>query len=843
MKKTLIKLAVFLSVFVITLVVAGKIMNKDHNNMTMEMAEPTLPVVVLERDGIRYNEMHGYTMLMDIASMRGNIAVLEENRGLSLYADLYGNNVSGLSMEVRSIDGSRLIEQTPLRDYTITDGILTAKPILKDLIEKDTEYALMLTLTLDEGKEVYYYTRVIWSDQLYVNEKLRFCKEFHDKLYDKEAARGLTKYLETNSALEDNSSFHKVNIHSSFKQITWGNLQVKETVAPTISLVDIAEQTASVLLDYYVATGSEEKAITYRVKEHFRIRYTAERVYLLDYERTMTQLADPQNMYANDKILLGITGTDIPLHESEDGSNVVFEVNKQLFSYNEAANKLAVIFSFSDKLCDDARTRYDGHDIKVLDVTEGGDVSFAVYGYMNRGRHEGEVGIQIYTYSSTFNTIDENVYIPYNKSAAVLKAQMEKLLYMNREQKLYLVLEDVVYGVDLSAKTYYPLVKNATAESLQVSDNNRLIVWQNSEDTYGTKQLNIRNLNTEKESMISSKAGESIRPLGFMGEDIIYGLARNDDILRESSGRIFFPMYKIVICNSDGEILKEYGQENYYVTECVVDSNQITIKRVKRDDKGRILEATDDHIMNSVEEQEHKYKIVAPQIETYGRYVQIQARGTIDTKTIQILTPKEVVFEGGRTLALEHQSDALRYYVYGAYGVEGTFSSPAKAVEKASECSGVVVNQNGIQVWRKGNRSLRNQIMAITKQTVTEQKGSLAVCLDTILAYEGIIRNSEYLLSEGQSVMEILQNNLETVQILDLAGCELNDVLYYVDHDIPVLALLNDGEAVVITGYNELNVVVMNPADGTLAKKGMKDAEDWLRKNGNNFVTYTRKGP
>ena len=91
--------------------------------------------------------------------------------------------------------------------------------------------------------------------------------------------------------------------------------------------------------------------------------------------------------------------------------------------------------------------------------------------------------------------------------------------------------------------------------------------------------------------------------------------------------------------------------------------------------------------------------------------------------------------------------------------------------------------------------------------------------------------------------MEILQNNLESVQILDLAGCELNDVLYYVDHDIPVLALLNDGEAVVITGYNELNVVVMNPADGTLAKKGMKDAEDWLRKNGNNFVTYTRKGP
>lgn len=841
MKKMLIKLAVFASVFIITLVIAGKIMNKDHNNMTMEMAKATLPVMMVERDGVYYNELHGYTKIMDTASMRDSVTVLNENRGLSVVADTYGRNITGMVMEVRSIDGERLVEQTEITDYTLSAQTMQADIVLKDLIDKDTEYSLMLKLILDEEQPVYYYTRIIWSENLYVDEKLAFVMDFHERLYNKEAAKELTKYLETNSKLEDNSSFHKVNIHSSFKQITWGNLDVREEGDPSVMLTEIADQTASFLVDYTVSTGSGKERIFYRVKEHYRVRYTTERMYLLDYERTMTQIADSEHMYANDKILLGITGTDIPLMESADGSNVVFVVDKQLYSYNEATNKLAVIFSFYDEENADVRSIYDEHAIRILDITEGGDVSFAVYGYMNRGRHEGEVGIQIYTYSSALNTIEENVYIPYNKDFAVLKPQMEQLLYLNRDQKLYLMLEDVVYEIDLINKTYYPLVESTIDDGLQVSEDNRIIVWQEGEDIYHSNQLNVRNLNTEKESVISVDAGDAIRPLGFIGEDIIYGVARATDVHRENSGRIFFPMYRICICDSNGYVLKEYSQENMYVVDCEVDANQITLDRVELDAKGNYREASQDHIMNNVETETFQYKIVAPSIDTYERYVQIQTRESIDSKTLQILTPKEVVFEGGRELVLESESQALKYYVYGAYGVEGIYTSPAKAVELANNISGVVVNQDGNPVWKKGNRVPRNQIMAITEQKVTEEKNSLAVCLDTMLSHQGIMRNTELLLAEGQSVMEILEGNLEGAQILDLAGCELDAVLYYVNQDIPVLALLDNGEAVLITGFNEFNIVVMNPSDGTLSKKGMNDSAEWFRENGNNFVTYIRR--
>lgn len=841
MKRIIIKVAVFLAVFLLTLVIAGKIMNKGHDNMTMEMADASLPVLSMERDGVLYNELHGYTVPMQVSAMRDTITVLGENRNLSALVDNYGRNVTAAALELRSIDGSRLIENTEITGITHQNGKDKLQFSLKDLIERDTEYALRLTLELDGERQVYYYTRVIWSDYLHVDEKIAFVKDFHEKLYDKEAARELTKYLETNGALEDNTSFHKVNIHSSFKQITWGNLEVSEISEPVIQLTEIGQQTASVLINYMVSSGRAKDQIYYRVQEHFRVRYTAERMYLLDYERTMTQIPNVEKMYANDKILLGITGTDIQFKESEDGSNVVFEVDDQLYAYNADSNKLTVIFQFYDKDHMDARTMYSAHSIKILDVTEGGNASFAVYGYMNRGRHEGEVGIQLYSYNSALNTIEENVYIPYHKGYALLKPQMKQLLYLNRDQQLYLMLEDTVYSVNLEEKTYYPLAEIAQSDTVQVSDNHQILVWQDGEDIYHSKQLNVRNLNTGLQKGISVGAKEAIKPLGFMGEDVIYGIALEEDIYQENSGRIFFPMYKICISDASGNLLKEYTQEGVYITDCKVDNNQITLYRVKRQTKGGYTEILPDQIMNSVEAESGKYVIVAPSIDTYERYVQIQTRRVIDSKTIQILNPKEIVFEGGRELTLNIESVADKYYVYGAYGVEGIFSSPAKAVALANAGAGVVVNQGGNVVWYKGNRLIRNQIMAIKEEKITEDKDSLAVCLDSIFKYEGLIRNSDYLLAQGQTVMEILQENLGDVQILDLAGCDLDAVLYYVNRDIPVLALLDNGEAVIVSGFNEYNVVIMNPTKGTLAKMGMNDATEWFKQNGNNFVTYIRR--
>ena len=823
MKKTIIRIAVCVVVFLASALIIGSIMNQGHNNMTMEMAPATLPMITMESGGVACNELHGNTVEMDVAYQKDCITLLGEGRQANFTVDTFGREITGISTEVRSIDGSRLIENSEVTGWKANGKSFSVSLTLKDLIDTNTQYSLTLILELEGEQKVYYYTTILWNDDVHISEILEFATDFHGKLYDKEVAKELTKYLEPNSKLTDNGTFQPV-----------------QEDAASMRLTQISVNVASLLMDFVVSTGEGKNKIYYNVEEYYRVRYTSERMYLLDYERTMTQIPDTTRMYANDKILLGITDENVGMMESADGNTVVFSDMGQLLSYNAATNRLTVIFSFYDKDNADRRTLYDNHGIKILDVDEGGNVKFAVYGYMNRGRHEGETGIQIISYDNSLNTIEEEVYIPYSKSYAVLKDEMEQLLYRNRQQHVYFFLENGVYDVDLENRSAEQLVSIRQDDSLQVSENHEIIVWQEGDDINHSNQLNVRNLNTGEQTVIRAEDGEAIRPLGFMGEDIIYGVARESDIRTENSGQIFYPMYKVCISNSSGDNLKEYGQDGIYIVDCAIEGNQITLSRIQRSENGSYQEILDDQIMNNVEEEPGQNKVVTADIDIYERYVQIQTKTTIDTKTIKVLNPKEVVFEGGRELTLDAVSEVSRYYVYNAYGVQGIYSAPGKAVKEAYDSSGVVANDRGITVWLKGNRVSRNQIMAIKEESVTDQKNSLTVCLDNILRHAGITRNTEYDLAQGKTAIQILEENMTGVQVLDLSGCSLDAVLYYVNQDIPVLAILEDGEAVLVTGFNEFNVVIMEPSTGKLYKKGMNDATAWFAENGNHFITYMR---
>ena len=94
MKKSMIKLAVFLATFIISLIVIGKIMNKGHDNMTMEMAPASFPLVTMELNGEKYNRLYGYSHTMDTAFQRDTVTVLGEGRSTDFSVQLYGRNIN-----------------------------------------------------------------------------------------------------------------------------------------------------------------------------------------------------------------------------------------------------------------------------------------------------------------------------------------------------------------------------------------------------------------------------------------------------------------------------------------------------------------------------------------------------------------------------------------------------------------------------------------------------------------------------------------------------------------------------------------------------------------------------
>ncbi len=837
MKKFIGKLTVCIVVFVITLFVSSSIYNQGNKELTTSMTQASLPLVHITTKGIAYNYLHGLKQEMDGSFFRDTITPLETGRALTFVIDKYKNTIQEISFEVRSIDGTRLVEQTRVSNFKESEDRIQATVTIKDLIEPHVEYNWILMLKVG-NETLRYYTRII-DGGYNTYEKLTFVKDFHDKTFDKEQAKDLITYLESN-AKGDNTTLSRVDIHCNLKQITWADLNISQITEPQIIISEIEEQTASIRMNYRVQTVESRKKYQYNVVEFYRIRYTPDRTYLLDYERSMNQLFDPgADVYGGSKIMLGIRDANVQMMESDGGSNLAFVNQNQLFCYHAADKKIVYLFSFYDG--NDPRSNYDNHDIKILNVDETENVRFMVYGYMNRGKHEGSIGVQVCEYNGMLNTVEELIFIPYNKAYATLKTDMEQLSFINRNGVFYIYLDGSILAINLLNLTCEEIAGNLQQGSFEVSSTNKMLVWQNSADAYNCTKLILMNLNTGERQEIRTSGENRMLPLGFIGEDLIYGVVQYEDISIDFSGSVTFPMNTIYIQDEQGKVLKTYQREGIYVTDASIENNLITLTRVAKNEDGNYSSTSSDQIVNNLVDESGYNSSEVVVTQTYQKIVQLVLKNAIETKKLKNTNPLQVLFEGSRELAVTVENPISRYYVYGRYGIDGTFTHESEAINLAYNISGTVVNQNGDYIWKRTTRSIRNQIMAITGKQKTEGNTDLAVCLETILEFCGSIKNVQPMLDNGKTVKQILEENLNDVTALDLTGVSLDAILYYVNQDIPVLVSLENDRAMLVIGFNELNVVVMNPETGTVYKIGMNDATNLFRQNGNAFVTYFRK--
>ena len=140
--------------------------------------------------------------------------------------------------------------------------------------------------------------------------------------------------------------------------------------------------------------------------------------------------------------MLGIRSSEAEYRANEAGSVICFVQEGDLYSYDINNGMIIKVFSFRDAEGIDERENWNHHDIKIVSVDEAGSIDFVVYGYMNRGTHEGEVGTGVYHYDGLAHTIDEEAFIPSKTSYEVLKAEMGKMLYLNEKNEFYLMMDD-----------------------------------------------------------------------------------------------------------------------------------------------------------------------------------------------------------------------------------------------------------------------------------------------------------------------------------------------------------------------------------------------------------------
>ena len=333
---------------------------------------------------------------------------------------------------------------------------------------------------------------------------------------------------------------------------------------------------------------------------------------------------------------------------------------------------------------------------------------------------------------------------------------------------MFLILEGELYDISLEQKNYERVISDLTEDTYKVSKSGRMISWLKESNPYASRTLYWMNLNDGKRLEIKAGVGEYISVLGYIGEDLIYGLVNQSKIKTETNGNILFPIHKLVIRSQDDRILKNYYKEGSYIVDCNILDNQITLKRIQMSENGEYRPIEDDHIASSDIQDKNVTKVNIINDDVYKKTVQLILKNTVNTNSIKIMTPKEVIFEGGREVILDMENEGDYFYVYGPKGVEKITSSSAEAVGMAYELSGSVMDTAGNYIWKKGTFYTRNQIMAITGTKRDGEKGSLAVCLDAVLELEGISRQTQPLLDAGEDALSIMKNSLRNDKILDL---------------------------------------------------------------------------
>ena len=838
MRKGTIKAIVLPVVFALAVIIFSLMTNKTNEDLTTEMSDATLPVVTLYDGNTAVNELHGYIEKMSAAYMRDTITPIPKDRRIKTTIQTYKTAVDRISYEIRSLDGERLIADATVDSYEENKGIISLELQIQNLLEEDVEYLLVIRLERG-GDTAYYYTRIIESQDSYVSECLEFVKSFNDATFDSEEAKTLSTYLERNTG--DNTTLQYVSLNNSQSQLEFAQFHGTRLGTSVPSIKEITPTYNVIVLDYVMSrVNTEGQTEYYNVEEYYRVRYTSARVYLLNFERTMEEIFRGENSsFSDDRILLGIRSKDVEYQSNESGNIVAFVQEGELWSFNREENTLAKVFSFRGYEGIDDRENYGEHDIKVVNIDEAGSVDFIVYGYMNRGIHEGKVGIAVYHYDSLANTNEERVFIPSTQSYEVMKSELGQLMYLTEGGIFYLMVDGDVYAIDLETLDARVIVKNLTDEAFAISESNRYFAWVDS--VYESDTIHLIDFSTEKVTDFTEEASSYLRPLGFMKEDFVYGVAMRQDVVVDAAGNTLFPMQQVKIMDTASEqhdILKTYEKPGYYVQSISISDYTIYLNRIQNNGTAYV-DADQDMIMNREGDSMKVTEIKTVNCDEKQTQVEIALKENVKKKAPKILTPKEIILEDTREVSLNQEKNTERYYVYVKGNVIFTSDSISDAIIAANEQMGVVVGDDSQYVWKRSRKASQGALSVSTGEE-DAASGSIAQCVNAMLLREGYSTNVSALMTQGQTPKQILIDTLKDASVLDLTGCTIDEILYYVSNGSPVFAMTGSNDAVLIVGYDASSILVYDPVSGTTARQLITEADDLFAKAGNVYFTYMK---
>lgn len=840
MKKGMKKLIILVLVF-IAVIGAFIWMNREKKEKTeyTVMTEATLPVVRLRYGEYWINELRGYRVKMDGKTVREGTYPLGEDLVIPVQISSPEKEVTAIGYEVRSLDAAHLIEAKKGENLVKeSDGVYTAEIRLMDLLERDEEYQVMFTVFLADGTESYHYVRVSFEGKETVFGALEFALEFSEKTFLDEPDAMLIAQLESNASA-DNSSFSYTDIYSSYSHVLWGELKPERTGETQITIHDIDRLVTSLVLSYEV-TAVDEKGENerYQVREFYCIRYVYEKYYLMTYERLAEEVfADGEEIIREDGSLeLGVIGREeLSMSIIAKGTYTVFVKNGVLWCYDAKADVLGTLFAFATKHGDGESGEAAG--IKVVRVGEQGNVDFIVYGYMESGSHEGQTGIAYYQYQAKEDALREVFFAGLDCSGEQIREEVGRLCYLSENGLFYLLYKDTVYAIDLEGGEYAQLISGRTYNRIVVDEEAGIMAWQEGENMGGDRIV-LYSLNTGESRVLEAPKGECYRLIGFIGDDLLYGILRESDIRKHAVYSAMPPVYALEIVSVTGERVSRYQKQGMYLTDVEILVDRVKFDRMRFND-GVWEDMGEDILFSRFAEEKESESILKASTSERKKRIYCLDLGLTEKTIIRYHCPK-LVAKGSRelTLGVKEENFADRYYAYSHGKLQGIYGSPAEAITAVNDALGVVLNDARQVVWNRGNRSSSVRISMPMREPIAEP--TLEDYLELYLQKLGAGVDVGNEIAAGINICDILGKYMEK-PVLNLEGCTLEQMLFYLDEKQPVLGFAGDNRAVILTGYTELygekTIMVYSLEAAAVNEYAFDEVREWFETAGNRFIS------
>ena len=816
MAKKMIQVVSLILIFAITLLLTIMVVNRGEAHRLIKMERASLPRISFQVAGETVNPLIGYVDEMDITAMRDSITPLAGSGSLAMQIEPFENVIELVEYQVFSLNGEHLIVSEEIKTNGYNHVVLPLTGVFEQAQGLLTARELVLQVTLHtDDRAVHFYTRIVASEDLAIASNLNFVQNFHRMTFDPSEGRRLEQHLLVGPE-SDNNTLQQVTQFSSIDNVLWGGFspQIQGDVQWNIMESNIVF--TSILASYRVQiVDGEGLSRSFNVREFFRVRTQNQEVVLLDYYRQMNQIFELHgNSLRDNHLILGTAPGAIEYLANEEEDIIAFVQEGELWIFNQAEHQMIRAFSFTAESGNDLRNQVNQHAIHVLNVDESGSTAFVVFGYMSRGSQEGRVGAQVFFYDAQRNVLEERAFIPSNLPYAIAYDLYSQMLYYNHDNEaLYIMVAGTFYRVDLSNHNYHVIVEQLAAGQYASGEGGELLAWQESGSLYTATTIQVRNLRTGVGFSVEAPAGQSVRPLGFIHNDFIAGFTQLDLTGTSVLGETIRPMSALAIFDEEGDELKRYQQDFIFIADISVHNNLITMNRLVQN--GAMFSGTSQDFISSI--QEVRPGFVSVESFHGGAWLR-QMRLELPRQNSEgypiILRPRKLPQEQPLTVAFDENILGERYFVYARGELVGIFDRAAYAVAVADEQFGVVISAEQTYVWERGNR---------------------------FLVYDTEFES--FITPEGQTsrMAALGRMHQEDGQEIDFTGATVTQMLYVINRGLPVVAILNQNDAILLVAYNHNMITFMDPNDGLRRTVSIDYLDGMMTEAGNTFIGFVPK--